>query len=138
MGLKGESEETDPSWCALHWPLFPEGSLGEKRQEVVTAPRRLLQPIPVCPPGDAGRSALSHPRLVTSASLQLRRRERSGAVPHHPAPTWPFLGSLEKQSHRGLRVQQLAHISLVGFNISQRLLSPGSGSSQFGDAGRHR
>lgn len=90
MGLKGESEETDPSWCALHWPLFPEGSLGEKRQEVVTAPRQLLQPIPVCPLGDAGRSALSHLCLVTSASLQLRRWERSGGITHHSAPTWPF------------------------------------------------
>lgn len=90
MDLKVESEETDPSWCALHWSQFLEGSLGAKCQEVVTAPRQPLKPIPAFPLDHAGHSVMLHHHLVISASLQLRRWERNGErVTHHPTPTQP-------------------------------------------------
>ena len=74
-----------------------------------------------------------HHHLVISASLQLRRWERSGeTVTHHPAPSWPFLSSLKKYLQCGLRVQQLAHVSLGWAQCSCVMSEKGQGGMDCG------
>lgn len=135
MGLKGESEETDPSW-----PLLFEGSLGEKHQEVVSN---------CSPPATATHSCTSSRwrwtlsdvsplpgHFCISAVKKVGKEWRSYASPcsHLALPKLPG----EKDHSLDSGYSSRPTLAWVGFNITQCLLSPENGSSQSGSPGRHK